>query len=110
MNPHRRCKNMSIDNYGCFFLMTFSLLAVVISIFVLNPVHKKNIEKLKQDKPLCQQYTLNQSDQIWFYKSDEIGWTKGEVVYLWGYHPVIVSKESNKIFKFHEVEWMVRYE
>ena len=55
MNPHRRYKNMSIDNYGCFFLMTFSLLAIVLSIFVLNPVHKKNIEKLNKPKPVDRQ-------------------------------------------------------
>ena len=110
MNPHRKYKNMSIDSYGCFFLMTFGLLAIVLSIFVLNLLHKKNIEKLQQDKPLCQQYTLSQSDPVWFYKPDEIGWTKGEVVYLWGYHCVIFSKDLNKIFEFHEVEWMVKNE
>lgn len=36
---------MSIDNYGCFFLMTFSLLAVVLSIILPNTIHKKNIDK-----------------------------------------------------------------
>ena len=107
MNPHRKYKNMSIDNYGCFFLMTFSLLAVVLSIFVLNPLHKKNIEQLHHDKPLCQQYKLNQFDQIWFYKPDEIGWTRGQVLYLWGYYPVIFSQDLNKSFEFNEVKWMV---
>ena len=52
MNPHRKYRNMSIDNYGYFFLITFSLLAVVLSIFVLNPIHKKNIQKLRKNKPL----------------------------------------------------------
>ena len=55
MNPHRGYKNMSIDSYGCFFLITFGLLAVVLSIFVLNPLHKKNIEKLQRPKPIDRQ-------------------------------------------------------
>ena len=55
MNPHRKYKNMSIDSYGYFFLITFTLLAVVLSIFVLNPIHKKNIEKLQRPKPIDRQ-------------------------------------------------------
>lgn len=52
MAPHKKYKNMSIDNYGYFFLITFSLLAVVLSIFVLNPIHQKNISKLQKSKPI----------------------------------------------------------
>lgn len=108
MNPHRRYKNHwhSTD----FLLIILPITLAVFTVFVLNPVHKQNIEKLKQTKPLAQQYNLNQSDPIWFYKPDEIGWTRGEVVYLWGYHQVIFSKDLNKTFKFHEVEWTTRHE
>lgn len=52
MNPHNKYKNMNIDNYGYFFLMTFGLLAVILSVFTLNPIHKKNIEKLSKKKPI----------------------------------------------------------
>ena len=52
MNPHRKYKNMSIDSYGYFFLITLTLLAVVLSIVVLNPIHKNNITKLNKNKPV----------------------------------------------------------
>lgn len=108
MNPHRRYKSYMNPIDLLLIILPISLIALVA--LVLNPIHKKNIEKLKETKPLAQQYTLNQSDPIWFYKPDEIEWTRGEVVYLWGYHPVIFSKDHNKIFGFHEVEWTNRYE
>lgn len=95
------------------FLAWGSLLVVLIAIFcalVLDPLHKKNIEKLRITKLPAQHYILNHCDPVWFYKPDEIGWTKGEVTYLWGYHPVIYVKDQNKTFQFHEVEWITRYE
>lgn len=88
-------------------LVGLSILAIIFCYEVLNPIHKNNIEKLRYDKPLAQQYTLKSSDPLWFCKPDEIGWTKGEVVYLWGYYPVIFSQELNKTFEFKEVEWTV---
>lgn len=91
---------------GTLFVIGVAILCAVF----LNPIHKKNIEKLKETKLLAQQYTLNQSDPIWFHKPDEIGWTRGEVIYVWGYHPEIHSKELNKTFQFNEVEWTTRYE
>jgi len=84
------------------FLITLPIILVLLTTFALNPLYKNNTSK-----PLCQEYTLKQSDPVWFYKPDEIGWTKGEVVYLWGYHPVIHSKNLNKTFQFHEVDWIV---
>jgi hypothetical protein len=116
MNPCRKFPNHNLDNTHSMealaaFLSTLFIVSIVIfCVVILNPIHKKNIAELKETKPLAQQYTLNQSDPIWFYKSDEIGWTRGEVIYLWGYHPVIFSKDLNKTFKFNEVEWTNRYE
>lgn len=109
MNPHRKFKNHGPDGLG-IVLLAGILCFVTFTVFVLDDAHKKNIQKLQHDKPVAQQYTINQSDPIWFYKPDEIGWTRGEVLYLWGYHPVIFSKDLNKTFKFHEVEWTTRYE
>jgi hypothetical protein len=109
MNPHRKFKNHSLGGLELIF-MPLILCFITFTIFVLDPTHKNNRKKLQQNKPVAQQYTLNQSDPIWFYKPDEIGWTRGEVVYLWGYHPVIFSKDLNKTFKFHEVEWTTGYE
>jgi hypothetical protein len=88
-----------------WILVWGTISVILIGIFcavVLNPVHKKNIERLP-----AQHYTLKSSDPIWFYKPDEIGWTKGEVLYLWGYYPVIFSEDLKKTFQFNEVEWMI---
>lgn len=101
MNPHRKYKNHGPDGFMLVLIM-ISLCFIVFVAIVLNPVHEKNIEK-----PLAQQYVLKQSDKIWFCKPDEIGWTKGQVLYLWGYYPVIFSQDLNKTFEFKEVEWMV---
>jgi len=79
-----------------------AILIAICCILFLDPAHKKNIEK-----PLAQQYTLKLSDPILFYKPDEIGWTRGQLLYLWGYYPVIFSKDLNKTFEFNEVEWMI---
>ena len=106
MNPHRKYKNHGPDGFSLVFIPLI-IFFVIFFVFALDTTYKKNIKQFKQDQPAAQQYTLNQSDPIWFYKPDEIGWTKGEVVYLWGYHPVIHSKNLKKTFKFHEVEWMV---
>lgn len=84
------------------FLVTIFIIVGSLGISYLTSLHKKNISK-----PLCQQYTLKQSDPVWFYKPDEIGWTKGEVLYLWGYHPVVNCKQLNKTFNFHEIEWII---
>lgn len=85
--------------------MALALYLLTFTIFVVEPTHKNSITK-----PVAQQYALNQSDPIWFYKPDEIGWTRGEVVHTWGYYPEIHSKELNKTFQFHEVEWITGYE
>lgn len=109
MAPNRKFKNHGPDGLG-LVLLAGILCFVTFTVFVLDNTHKKNIEKLKQDKPAAQQYVLNQSDPIWFCKPDKIGWTKGEVLYLWGYYPVIFSKDLNKTFEFKEVEWAVGHE
>ena len=100
MNPHRKYKNYM--QASDLWLITLPIILVLFAVFCLNPIYKKNTSK-----PLCQQYTLKQSDPVWFYKPDEIGWTKGEVLYLWGYHPVVHCKQLNKIFNFHEIEWTI---
>lgn len=109
MNPHRKFQNHNLDN-TLFMLTMFTVAIALFCAIILNPIHKKNIEKLQETKLLAQQYTLNQSDPILFHKPDEIGWTRGEVIYVWGYHPEIHSKELNKTFQFNEVEWTTRYE
>lgn len=106
MNPHRKYKNHGPHGIVLVF-MFLVLLFIPFVVVVLNPTHKQNISQLKNSKPLVQQYSLNQFDKVWFCKHDEIGWTKGEVFYLWGYHPVIFSEHLNKTFEFNEVEWMV---
>lgn len=95
------------------FMFWGTILVICVAILCaveLNPIHQKNIEKLRCDKPLAQQYTLKSSDPLWFYKPDEIGWTRGQVLYLWGYHPIIYSEDLNKTFEFKDVEWMVGHE
>lgn len=106
MNPRRKFQNNGPGGLELVFMALVMCFIVFVAI-VVEPAHKKNIAKLKQSKPLAQQYLLNQSDPVWFYKPDELEWTKGEVIYLWGYHPVVYSKQLNKTFKFHEIEWTV---
>lgn len=109
MNPRRKFQNNGPGGLGLVFMALVMCFIVFVAI-VVEPTHKKNIDKLKQSKPLAQQYLLNQSDPVWFCKPDKIGWTKGEVLYLWGYYPVIFSKDLNKTFEFKEVEWAVGHE
>jgi hypothetical protein len=49
--------------------------------------------------PLGQHYTLENNTPVWFYIPDELGWTRGKVVYLWGYYPMVSSDNGLKDFK-----------
>jgi len=63
---------------------------------------------LNYNKPISQHYTLPEHTPIWFYIPDELGWTRGKTVYLWGYYPMIHSRAGLKDFK--DVVWETRYE
>jgi len=58
--------------------------------------------------PISQHYTLSQNTPIWFCIPDELGWTRGSVIYLWGYYPMIQSEYPLK--DFNDVVWETRYE
>jgi hypothetical protein len=62
---------------------------------------------MEYNKPCGQHYSLIQNTPVWFYIPDQLCWTRGETIYLWGYYPVIFSKDLNKTFEFNEVEWMI---
>jgi hypothetical protein len=55
-----------------------------------------------------QHYTLPQSTPVWFYVPDELCWTRGETIYLWGYYPMIHSGVGLK--SFNDVVWEIGYE
>jgi len=79
MNPHNKFKNHGPDNLIFVVFMSLSMFFVICYVFVLESTQRKNTEKqhLLAEKPPAQQYTLNQSDPIWFYKPDEVEWTTG---------------------------------
>jgi hypothetical protein len=106
MNPHIKFKNHGPDGF-MLILMMLGLCFIGFVGIVIDPLHKKNIEQLKYSEPQSQHHILKSSDPIWFYKADEIGWTRGQVLYLWGYYPVIFSKDLNRTFQFNEVEWAI---
>lgn len=53
MNPHRRYK--SYMKGSDLLLIILPIFLVLFSVFVLNPIHKKNTEKLPQNKPVDRQ-------------------------------------------------------
>ena len=58
--------------------------------------------------PIGQQYALQPNTPIWFYIPDELGWTRGNVVYLWGYYPMVSSEKGLKDFK--DINWEIGYD
>jgi hypothetical protein len=58
--------------------------------------------------PISQHYALQPNTPIWFCIPDELGWTRGNVIYLWGYYPMIRSEYPLK--DFNDVVWEVAYE
>lgn len=87
---------MSIDSYGYFFLITFSLLTVVFSIFVLNPIHKKNIEKLHKPKPV---------DRTKIASTNVIG--NVESIHPWGRTEVVPMKSIELEYFEYCDEWVM---
>ena len=60
------------------------------------------------NKPCGQHYTLEQNIPVWFCIPDQLCWTKGKVIYLWGYYPMISSNHG--LINFNDVIWETRYE
>jgi len=60
------------------------------------------------NKPCSQHYTLKHDTPVWFYIPDELCWTKGRVIYLWNYYPMISSNHG--LMEFNDVIWETRYE
>ena len=54
MNPHRKFKNNGPDGFMLVLTM-LSLCFIAFVAIVLNPIHKKNIEKLQRPKPIDRQ-------------------------------------------------------
>lgn len=92
-----------------------SLLVVLIAILcavILNPLHKKNIEKLKsptystvpwEPEYKGQEYTLQHGDWVFYWKSDEKPIKTGMVYIIFGYYRIIAHE--NGLTEFHDVEW-----
>lgn len=111
MNPHRKFQNHNLDN--TLFIST--MLTVAIAIFcaiILNPIHKKNIKKLKYNAYITspwepenkgQEYNLKHGDWVFFWKSDEKPVKVGMVYVLWGYYRIIAHKDG--MTEFRDVEW-----
>lgn len=60
------------------------------------------------DKPYGQHYSLSSNTPIWFYIPDQLPYTKGKVIYLWGYYPMIKSKYG--LIEFNDAIWEIGYE
>jgi hypothetical protein len=54
-------------------------------------------------EPCGQEYALRHGEAVLFWIPDERQPAYGEVCYLWGYVPAIVS--GSKTFRFCDVEW-----
>jgi len=54
-------------------------------------------------EPRGQEYALRHGDAVLFWIPDERQPAYGEVCYLWGYVPAIVS--GGKTFRFCDVQW-----
>jgi hypothetical protein len=54
-------------------------------------------------EPRGQEYALRHGDAVLFWIPDERQPAYGEVCYLWGYVPAIVS--GSKTFRFCDVQW-----
>jgi hypothetical protein len=52
-NPHRKYKNYMTGSN--LLLITLPIILVLFAVFYLNPIHKKNTEKLTQNKPIDRQ-------------------------------------------------------
>ena len=63
---------------------------------------------INNNKPCGQQYALEQNTPLWFYIPDQLCWTRGETIYLWGYYPMIYSDYG--LVHFNDVIWETRYE
>ncbi len=63
---------------------------------------------IHHNEPCGQHYTLQPNTPIYFCIPDELGWTRGDVIYLWGYYPMIYSEVGLK--HFNDVVWETRYE
>jgi hypothetical protein len=74
-----------------------NILQIVLLLIVLN-----------YNQPYRQYYKLPDYTPIWFCIPDELGWTRGNVIYLWGYYPMIQSEYPLK--DFNDVVWEVAYE
>lgn len=71
----------------------------------LSPINNTYFE---YNKPCGQYYTLEQNTPIQFYIPDQLCWTNGKVIYLWGYYPMIYSDYG--LVHFNDVIWETRYE
>lgn len=111
MAPNRKFKNHGPD--VTTFVTTIVLMCFVVLCFlVLNPLHKKNIDKLKQNsyitspwesEPKGQEYTLQDGDWVFYWKSDEKPVKAGIVCIFWGYYRIINSEEG--AVEFRNIEW-----
>jgi hypothetical protein len=67
-----------------------------------------NNSYINYNKPCGQHYTLEQNTPVWFCIPDQLCWTKGKVIYLWGYYPIISSNHG--LINFNDVIWETKYE
>lgn len=73
----------------------------IVSIVLLLPLNFY----LMRDNPYSQHYTLKQDTPVWFYIPDQLCWTRGKTIYLWGYYPMISS--SYGLIEFNNVIWEI---
>jgi len=95
-----------------FWSINLLIMVAILCAVVLNPLHKKNIEKLQQNTYITspwisenkgQEYTLKHGDWVFFWKSDEKPVRVGMVYVLWGYYRIIAHKDG--MTEFRDVEW-----
>jgi hypothetical protein len=63
---------------------------------------------LNNNKPCSQHYTLTYNTPVWFCIPDQLCWTRGKIIYLWNYYPIISS--GHGLIEFNDVVWEIGYE
>lgn len=109
LQQNQKLKTYYVETLFISILFTI----VMVTIFLLNPIHEKNINKLKNTKqyktPVWepelrgQEYTMTHGEWVFYWKSDEKPVRVGMVYVLWGYYRIIAHKDG--MTEFRDVEW-----
>jgi len=79
-----------------------NILAILLVLSILP------FNRYMSDNGYGQHFYLKQDTPVWFHIPDQMGWTKGRTIILWGYYPMINYKYG--VMEFNDVVWEIGYE